>query len=89
MPLRALLLSLVTAAASQAIWGWLRGTFGVRPMLSGVAATNAPAAALEGATWTFAHLGANVCVEVRGGVTRRCGGGPPIPRAAAFADTAV
>lgn len=69
--------------ALMAVWGWTRGAFGVRPMLGGVTAPNAPAAAVEGGAWTFAYLGANYCVEVRDGVTVRCETGEPVPRSGA------
>lgn len=34
---------------------------------------------MDGARWTFAYLGADFCVEVRGGAAHECGGGPLPP----------
>lgn len=64
--------------ALMALWGWLRGVFGVKPMLQGLVATNKPAAELEGARWTFAFLGYDYCVVIQTGVTRECVSGRPI-----------
>jgi hypothetical protein len=66
--------------ALMAIWGWLRGGFGVKPTLTrGVVTTNDAAPQLEGATWTFAYLGKDFCVKIQGGVTVQCGTNYPLP----------
>jgi len=55
------------------LWGFLRAGFGVHPTLSrGLVVTNPPAPQLDGATYTFAHLGRDVCVTVVGGRTVQC-----------------
>jgi hypothetical protein len=39
------------------VWGFLRGTFGLEATLTGVEVVHPPAKQLEGASWTFVHLG--------------------------------
>jgi hypothetical protein len=58
--------------ALMAIWGWLRGSFGVKPMLSQIVITNAPAPQMEGAQWTFAYLGQDRCFRIEGGAAVGC-----------------
>ena len=48
-------------------YGFLRAAFNVRPTLSAVEIDGPPAAALEGASWTFVHLGADTTVAVSKG----------------------
>ena len=45
----------------------LKASFGISTNLTGVGVVAPPAAKLEGAKWCFQHLGAAVCVSVRGG----------------------
>ncbi len=51
-------------------WGFLRGCFGAWPGLDGVQITGRPPAKMEGASYTFSHLGKDVSIEIRKGVTR-------------------
>ena len=46
----------------------LKASFGISTNLTGVGVVAPPAAQLEGAKWCFQHLGAAVCVSVRGGL---------------------
>eukprot|EP01051_Picozoa_sp_SAG22_P007384 SAG22_NODE_518_length_9512_cov_5.735897_6_plen_278_part_00 len=39
------------------VWGFLRGAFGIEPTLSGLQIVHPPAQKLEGAVWSFVHLG--------------------------------
>lgn len=57
----------VIADALHLLYGFLRGAFNVRPGLIAVDIMGPPARALEGASWTFAHLGKDVTVTVRKG----------------------
>ncbi len=52
-------------------WGFLRGCFGAWPDLDGLRFLGRPPANMEGATYTFCHLGHDISIEVRNGVTRR------------------
>ena len=61
--------------AALSIWGFLRAGFGVTPTLTrGLHAASAPAAAMEGANWTFSYLGKDVCVTVAQGRSAFCNG---------------
>ncbi len=50
-------------------WGFLRGCFGAWPSLDGVQITGRPPATMEGASYSFSHLGKDVSIEIRNGVT--------------------
>ncbi len=52
-------------------WGFLRGCFGAWPGLDGLRIAGRPPARMEGATYKFCHLGGDIALEVRNGVTRR------------------
>ena len=52
-------------------WGFLRGCFGAWPGLDGLRIAGRPPVRMEGATYKFCHLGSDVALEVRNGVTRR------------------
>ena len=52
-------------------WGFLRGCFGAWPALDGVRITGRPPAQMEGANYRFCHLGKDVGLAVRRGVTRQ------------------
>jgi hypothetical protein len=51
-------------------WGFLRGCFGAWPGLDGMRIAGRAPAQLEGATYRFCHLGKDVQLAVRNGVTR-------------------
>jgi hypothetical protein len=48
-------------------WGFLRGTFGIEPALSGLEIAHPPATQLEGAVWSFVHLGKTRTATVTSG----------------------
>ena len=48
-------------------WGFLRGTFGIEPTLSGLDIVHPPAKQLEGAVWSFVHLGTERTATVTNG----------------------
>jgi hypothetical protein len=52
-------------------WGFLRGCFGAWPGLDGVRIAGRAPARMEGATYRFCHLGRDIQLEVRNGVTRK------------------
>ena len=49
------------------LWGFLRGCFGIEPTLQGIDIVHPPASQLEGAVWTFQHLGASRTATVKDG----------------------
>lgn len=49
------------------LWGFLRGCFGIEPTLSGIDIVHPPATQLEGAVWSFQHLGQQRTATVKGG----------------------
>jgi len=51
--------------------GFLRGCFGAWPGLTGLRIAGRPPAQMEGATYRFCHLGKDIALEVRNGVTRK------------------
>eukprot|EP00035_Acanthoeca_spectabilis_P012788 m.232337 g.232337 ORF g.232337 m.232337 type:complete len:811 (-) comp15713_c0_seq4:140-2572(-) len=53
-----------------ALWGFLRGAFGIEPTLAGLKVVHRPAAQLEGASWTFTHLGRQRTATVVNGTVR-------------------
>jgi hypothetical protein len=61
-----------------AAWGVLHAGFGFRAtLMRGLERVGAPAPQFEGATHTFGFMGADVCLEVKGGALQLCGGGWP------------
>ena len=50
------------------LWGFLRGCFGIEPTLTGLEVVHRPAKQLEGAAWSFVHLGKRRTARVVGGV---------------------
>lgn len=52
------------------LWGFLRGCIGVWPHLDGLRETGTPSRRLEGARYTFCHLGRDVTIEIRNGRRR-------------------
>jgi hypothetical protein len=52
-------------------WGFLRGCFNAWPTLDGIRISGNAPAQMEGARYTFCHLGRDVTLEVRNGITRQ------------------
>ena len=64
----------VLADALHYLYGFLFSAFNIRSTLSEVAILGPPAKALEGASWTFAHLGEDITVTVTDGAQVITGG---------------
>ena len=69
----------VIADSLHHLYGFLFSAFNIRSTLSKVTILGPPAKALEGASWTFAHLGKDTTVTVTDGKQVITGGEKPEP----------